>query len=180
MQQYYVAVGCAQSKLVTLLDLLRAVVSDETDTRDEGCCKNLRIGICCSSRDSCDEVVLGVAQVLANACCYVPSSRQSKAWCNVYAAVHFFNALSMQAGFKVACWHADLDPDKLAQTGRLFCDNNFSPSDTMLDMVDEQQRFVHPDDVRNAVHTNESVRSRNAHTLVCTDAALRLIPQVRH
>jgi hypothetical protein len=67
MQQYYVAVGCAQSKLVTLLDLVRAVVSDDTGTRDEGCRKDLRIGICCSSRDSCDEVMLGVAQVLANA-----------------------------------------------------------------------------------------------------------------
>jgi hypothetical protein len=64
MHQYYVAVGSAQSKLVTLLDLLRAVVSEHgSGLCHEGAPKDLRVGICCSSRDSCDQVVLGIAQV---------------------------------------------------------------------------------------------------------------------
>ena len=57
MQQYYVAVGCAQSKLVTLQDLLAAVTSETSSS--------IRVGVCCSSRDTCDEVVFALNRVRA-------------------------------------------------------------------------------------------------------------------
>jgi hypothetical protein len=50
-----VAVGCSQSKLVTLQDLLVAVTSESS-------C-HLTVGVCCSSRDACDEVICALARV---------------------------------------------------------------------------------------------------------------------
>ena len=55
MQQYYVAVGTAQSKLSTLQDLIVAITSEST-------C-NITIGACCSSRDACDAVICALARV---------------------------------------------------------------------------------------------------------------------
>jgi hypothetical protein len=83
-----------------------------------------------------------------------------------------------QAGFKVACWHADLDPDKLAQTGRLFCDNNLPPAEHLLQCAEERQAFVHPDDLRNPLHKSGTSVCPRVHTLVSTDAALKAVPQV--
>ena len=61
MQQYYVAVGCASSKLVTLQDLL-AAITDESDS-------SVRVGVCCSSRDTCDEVLFALTRVRCHRFC---------------------------------------------------------------------------------------------------------------
>lgn len=55
MQQYYVAVGTVQVKLVTLLDLLSAVRAD----RDVP----LTVAVCCSARDTCDAIIVALSQV---------------------------------------------------------------------------------------------------------------------
>lgn len=49
------AVGCSQSKLVTLQDLLVAVTSESS-------C-HITVGVCCSSRDACDEVICALDRV---------------------------------------------------------------------------------------------------------------------
>lgn len=55
-QQYYVAVGRAESRLPTLLDLLQAI--SESSPPAEA----LTVVICCSSRDTCDETIHSLAQ----------------------------------------------------------------------------------------------------------------------
>lgn len=55
MQQYYVAVGSVQGKAATLLDLLSAVIA-ETE-------RALTVGVCCSARDTCDEIVAALIKV---------------------------------------------------------------------------------------------------------------------
>ncbi|GMH37343.1 hypothetical protein BSKO_05221 [Bryopsis sp. KO-2023] len=53
LKQYYVAVGTADAKLATLLDLLQALHAN----------KKLALAVCCSSRDSLDNVIAGLAAV---------------------------------------------------------------------------------------------------------------------
>eukprot|EP00892_Ulva_mutabilis_P007819 jgi/Ulvmu1/5409/UM022_0204.1 len=54
MKQYFVAVGCPQSKLITLVDLLNVVAA-------EGCGRRaVSIGIAASSRDALDELSHGL------------------------------------------------------------------------------------------------------------------------
>lgn len=53
LKQYYVAVGTADAKLATLLDLLQALHAN----------RRLALAVCCSSRDSLDDVVAGLAAV---------------------------------------------------------------------------------------------------------------------
>lgn len=53
LKQYYVAVGTPDAKLATLLDLLQALHAN----------KKLALAVCCSSRDSLDDVIAGLAAV---------------------------------------------------------------------------------------------------------------------
>jgi hypothetical protein len=55
MQQYYVAVGTVQVKLVTLLDLLSAVRAEREAP--------LTVGVCCSAKDTCDAIIVALNQV---------------------------------------------------------------------------------------------------------------------
>ena len=56
VQHFYVAVGCVQSKLLALVDLLTVLRSQSEEER-------LSITVCCGSRDSLDDAVVALAQV---------------------------------------------------------------------------------------------------------------------
>lgn len=57
MKQYFVAVGCPQSKLITLVDLLNVVAAEASGARA------ISIGIAASSRDALDELMYGLNNV---------------------------------------------------------------------------------------------------------------------
>lgn len=57
MKQYFVAVGCPQSKLITLVDLLNVVSSETRGPRP------ISVGIATTSRDALDELIYGLNNV---------------------------------------------------------------------------------------------------------------------
>lgn len=96
----------------------------------------------------------------------------------------------MQANTKlrIACWHADMDENELLQIARMVQDNNLPTRELHLpvDNVKQDERFIHPDDVRgndvDAMNTglnSPDSKSTSPIVLVCTDAALRMVPSVR-
>lgn len=67
MKQYYVAVGCPQSKLITLVDLLNVVAHETSKAPETDVGAPITIGIAASSRDALDELISGLRNVRSSA-----------------------------------------------------------------------------------------------------------------
>ena len=102
---------------------------------------------------------------------------------------HLVLVFVQRAQCKVACWHADMNPDQIAQVGRMLQEGNvLSASDAALvpDKASSDARFVHPDEVRDMQQRSQeqvqpaspAADTVSAHVMVTTDAALKRAPEV--
>lgn len=77
-----------------------------------------------------------------------------------------------------------MSEDSLAQVTRMVQDNNL-PSTTLATQEMSENpdaRFVHPDDTRDRPQTaqqSEALESATPTVLICTDAAMHMVPKVR-
>lgn len=93
--------------------------------------------------------------------------------------------LQANSKIRIACWHADMDENELLQIARMVQDNNLPTRHQLPIHHRQDERFIHPDDVRghevDAVNTalnSLDNKSTGPIVVVTTDAALRMVPSV--